>query len=209
MATLAESRSTPRTLDVWADPAQERLWTAANGVTAVRTLGALVLASIAAAESSLLLLVASLVCYAVGDVLDGAVARWLKCETRIGACLDILSDRLCAGAFYVGLIWLEPGLAPAVLVYLVQFMVVDALLSLVFLAWPLRSPNYFYAVDHKVWLWNWSKPGKVVNSSLFAVVLLVTGSVWAGLAIAVPLLVLKCVSLVHVVRRGIPIPEAR
>lgn len=209
MATSAESRTTARALDVWADPADERLWTAANGVTAVRTLGALVLALVAAERGSLLLLVASLVCYVVGDMLDGAVARWLGCETRIGACLDILSDRLCASAFYFGLVWLQPEVAPAVLVYLVQFMVVDAFLSLAFLAWPLRSPNYFYVVDHTVWLWNWSMLGKAVNSSLFAIVLLVTGSVWAGLAIAVPLLVLKSVSLVRVVRRGIPIPPAR
>ena len=47
-------------------------------------------------------------------MLDGQVARMFDCETRTGAVLDILSDRLCAAAFYIGLAWLEPHLAPAV-----------------------------------------------------------------------------------------------
>ena len=68
-------------------------------------------------------------------------------------------------------------------------MVVDCFLSLAFLAWPVRSPNYFYVIDRPLWLWNWSKPGKAVNSSLFAVLLLVTGWVWLGAVIATALLV--------------------
>ncbi len=76
-------------------------------------------------------------------------------------------------------------------IYLAEFMVVDCFLSLAFLAWPVRSPNYFYVVDRPLWLWNWSKPGKAVNSSLFAVLLLVTGWVWLGAAIATALLVMK------------------
>ena len=67
-----------------------------------------------------------------------------------------------------------------VFIYLAEFMVVDCFLSLAFLAWPVRSPNYFYVIDRPLWLWNWSKPGKAVNSSLFAVLLLVTGWVWLG-----------------------------
>ena len=82
------------------------------------------------------------------------------------------------------------------LVYLAEFMVVDCFLSLAFLAWPIRSPNYFFVVDRPLWLWNWSKPGKAVNSSLFAVLLLVTGWWQVGVVIAAGLLVLKCVSLV-------------
>ena len=92
------------------------------------------------------------------------------------------------------------------LVYLAEFMVVDCFLSLAFLAWPIRSPNYFFVVDRPLWLWNWSKPGKAVNSSLFAVLLLVTGWVWVGVAIASALLVLKSVSLVRLGRLGLPVP---
>ena len=115
----------------------------------------------------------ALVVYWLGDMLDGFVARVRGCETRIGATLDILCDRFCAAAFYIGLMWLEPQFTPAVLIYLAEFMVVDCFLSIAFLAWPVRSPNYFFVIDRTLWLWNWSKPGKAVNSSLFAVLLLV------------------------------------
>jgi CDP-diacylglycerol--glycerol-3-phosphate 3-phosphatidyltransferase len=192
--------------DVWADPAQERLGTSANLVTAVRTVLAVALAAMAAERGSVALLVASLAVYWVGDALDGFVARVRDCETRIGAVLDILCDRFCAASFYVGLVWLRPELALPVFVYLAEFMVVDCLLSLAFLAWPLRSPNYFYVVDRPLWLWNWSKPGKALNSSAFAVLLLVTGSVWLGVLIAGGLLLLKGVWLVRLARIGLPVP---
>ena len=79
-------------------------------------------------------------------------------------------------------------------------------LSIAFLAWPLRSPNYFFVVDRPIWLWNWSKPAKAINSALFAVLLLVTGWMWVGLAVATALLVLKCVSLGRLMRIGLPVP---
>ncbi len=201
-----DTRADPATLDVWTDVAGERLNTSATVVTGIRTVLAVVLAGAAAYQESLTLLVVALGVYWVGDMLDGYVARLRGCETRIGACLDILSDRFCAAAFYVGLMWLEPELAPAILVYLAEFMVVDCYLSLAFLAWPIRSPNYFFVVDRPLWLWNWSKPGKAVNSSLFAVLLLVTGWVWVGVAIATALLVMKSVSLARLARIGLPVP---
>src|SRR3954467_926143 len=202
MDTLAD----PRTLDVWTDVEAERVGTPATVVTGVRTVVAVALAGIAAPEQSLKLLVAALVVYWLGDMLDGFVARVLGCETRMGAALDILCDRFCAAAFYIGLMWLKPEFAPAVLLYLAEFMVVDCFLSLAFLAWPVRSPNYFFVIDRPLWLWNWSKPGKAVNSSLFAVLLLVTGWVWLGVAIATALLVMKSVSLGRLGRLGMPIP---
>ena len=86
-------------------------------------------------------------------------------------------------------------------------MVVDLYLSLAFLAWPIRSPNYFYEVDRRIWRWNWSKPAKATNSALFAVLLLVTGWWWAGLVIALALLVVKCASLRWLFQLGMPVPE--
>jgi CDP-diacylglycerol--glycerol-3-phosphate 3-phosphatidyltransferase len=193
-------------LDVWADPAKERLGTSANIVTLVRTVASVVLAGLAIDRSSLTLLVVALAVYWAGDSLDGIVARIRGCETRMGAVLDILSDRFCAAAFYFGLAWLQPEHVLPVLVYLAEFMVVDCFLSLAFLAWPVRSPNYFYVVDRTIWLWNWSKPAKAANSAIFAVILLVTGMPLLGLAIATALLVLKCVSLVRLARIGLPVP---
>jgi len=187
----------------------ERLLTGATAITAVRTVASVVLAAFAAHEQSLTLLVVALVVYWVGDMLDGFYARVRDCETRIGAVLDILCDRLNAAAFYIGLAWLQPDLSPAIFVYLAEFMVVDCFLSIAFLAWPVRSPNYFFVVDRPLWLWNWSKPAKALNSALFAVLLLVTGWMWLGLAIASALLVLKCVSLHRLAAIGLPVPEAR
>jgi CDP-diacylglycerol---glycerol-3-phosphate 3-phosphatidyltransferase len=193
-------------LDVWSDPAQERIGTSATVITFVRTIISVLLAALAAQQESLTLLVAALVVYWVGDSLDGFVARVRGCETRIGAVLDILCDRFCAASFYLGLVWLQPDLALPVFLYLAEFMVIDCFLSIAFLAWPVRSPNYFYVIDRPIWAWNWSKPAKAVNSSLFAVLLLLTGAVWLGVAIACALLVLKTASLVRLARIGLPVP---
>lgn len=187
----------------------ERLWTGATVITAVRTVASAALAAWGAVEGSLTILVVALATYWVGDIADGTFARIRHCETRIGAVLDIFSDRFNAGAFYLGLAWLQPDLAPAVFVYLAEFMVVDTFLSIAFLAWPIRSPNYFHVVDRTIWLWNWSKPAKAVNSALFAILLLVTGWMWVGLAIACGLLVLKCWSLARLLRIGLPVPTAQ
>jgi CDP-diacylglycerol--glycerol-3-phosphate 3-phosphatidyltransferase len=193
-------------LDVWTHPEQERVGTSATVITFVRTVASVVLAGLAARDQSITLLVVALVVYWAGDSLDGFVARIRGCETRIGAVLDILCDRFCAASFYLGLVWLHPDYAVPVFIYLAEFMVVDCFLSLAFLAWPVRSPNYFYVIDRPLWLWNWSKPGKAVNSSLFAVLLLVTGWVWPAAVIATALLVMKTVSLVRLGRIGLPVP---
>ena len=195
------------TRETAADPAAERLWTSATVVTFVRTAVSVTLSAWAAYDGSLRLLVVALVVYWVGDMLDGFVARVRDEETRIGAVMDIFSDRFCAAAFYIGLAWLEPHLSPAIFVYLAEFMVIDCFLSIAFLAWPIRSPNYFDEVDRRIWLWNWSKPGKATNSALFAVLLLVTGWMWLGLGIALALLALKCLSLAWLMRLGLPLPQ--
>ena len=193
---------------IWADPARERLNTPATVVTVVRTVVSVALSAVAAGQQNLTLLVVALVVHWVGDSLDGWVARVRDCETRTGAVLDILCDRLCFAAFYVGLAWLEPHLAPAIFVYLAMFMVVDCFVSLGFLAWPITSPNYFYVIDRGLWLRNWSHPAKALNSGLFAILLLVTGSMWLGLAIALALLAAKSYSLASLLRLGMPIPSA-
>jgi CDP-diacylglycerol--glycerol-3-phosphate 3-phosphatidyltransferase len=189
-----------------ADRARERLMTSATVVTGVRTMGSVTLAALAASQHSEILLVVALAVYWVGDTLDGIVARALDCETRIGAVLDILCDRFCCGAFYLGLAWLDPHLAAPVFVYLAEFTVVDFFISLAFLAWPISSPNYFYVVDRLLFRWNWSKPGKALNSALFAVVLMLTHSAALGVAIALALLVVKALSFRRLLRIGLPIP---
>lgn len=190
-----------------ADPATERLWTGATVITFVRTIASLVLCLYAAYADDLGWLVAGLVVYWVGDIVDGAWARWFDCETRVGAVVDLLSDRTNCAAFYLGLVWLQPEMALPVGVYLFEFMVIDAFLSMAFLAWGIRSPNYFHVVDERIYRWNWSRPAKAVNSALFAVLLLVTGWWWLGLAVALALLTMKCVSLRWLLQLGLPVPQ--
>jgi CDP-diacylglycerol--glycerol-3-phosphate 3-phosphatidyltransferase len=203
---------------IYADAATERLLTGATVITFVRTIATLVLSMWGAYDESLTLLVSGLIVYWVGDTLDGEWARRFDCETRIGGLIDMVSDRLSCGAFYVGLAWLQPApfffsdepmelIAIPVAVYLFEFMVIDMFLSLAYLAWPIRSPNYFYVVDRRIYLWNWSRLGKAANSGLFAVLLLATGWWWLGLIIAIGLLVLKLVSLRWLLKLGLPVPE--
>ena len=203
---------------IYADASTERLLTGATVITFIRTIATLALSMWGAYDESLTLLVTGLAVYWVGDTLDGEWARRFDCETRIGGVVDMVSDRLSCGAFYVGLAWLQPApfffsdepmelIAIPVAVYLFEFMVIDMYLSLAFLAWPIRSPNYFYVVDRRIYLWNWSRLGKAANSGLFAVLLLATGWWWLGLIIAVALLALKIVSLRWLLQLGLPVPE--
>lgn len=198
---------------IYADASSERLFTGATVITFIRTIATLVISLWGIYEHSLTLLVVGLVVYWVGDTLDGEWARRFDCETRTGAVVDMMCDRLSCACFYLGFLWVQDDPQTAALmalpvgIYVFEFMVVDMYLSLAFLAWPIRSPNYFYVVDRRIYLWNWSRLGKAANSGLFAILLLVTGWWWLGLVIAIALLVLKCVSLRWLLQLGLPVPE--
>ncbi len=189
-----------------AHAANERLLTLPTAITFVRTVGTLVLALLGAHQDSLTLLLCALGVYWVGDMADGAVARLTNRETRIGATLDVMCDRISAAVFYVGFAWYDPTMVVPVGIYLAEFMVIDMFLSLAFLAWPVASPNYFYLVDRRIWLWNWSKPGKALNSALFAVFMVWTRDAWVAGMIATALLGLKLMSLGWMIQLGIPVP---
>ena len=92
-------------------------------------------------------------------------------------------------------------------IYLVEFMVVDMYLSMAFLAWPVSSPNYFYLINRRLWVWNWSKPGKAMNSALFAVLMVVTREPLLVGVIACALLAFKITSLVWLIQGGMPAPK--
>ncbi|MBA2560538.1 MAG: CDP-alcohol phosphatidyltransferase family protein [Propionibacteriales bacterium] len=184
----------------------EQVLTLPNVITFVRTIATLVLALLGAHQDSLTLLLWALGVYWVGDSADGAVARLTDRETRIGATLDVMCDRVSAAVFYVGFAWYDPTMVVPVGIYLAEFMVVDTYLSLAFLAWPVASPNYFYLIDKRIWAWNWSIPGKTLNSALFAVFMVATRDAWVAGGIASALLGLKVMSLVWMTRLGIPVP---
>lgn len=176
-----------------------------TAITGLRTIAAVALIALAAATHSLAWLLAGLVCYWVGDIADGVVARRTDTETRTGATLDILCDRLCAAFFYLAYASLHPEMLVPIVVFLCEFMVVDNYLSLAFAHWPLQSPNYFGLVDRRLYVLNWSPLGKAANSGLVAVLMLTTGLVWLVATLAVCLLVVKMYSLVRLHR--LPLPQ--
>lgn len=179
----------------------ERLLSWPNGVTLVRTVLAIAVGLAAIVEGSARLAVVAYAVYWAGDILDGWLARRLDQETRIGAVLDIVSDRACSAVLVCALVTIDPSLWFALAIFLVQFMVVDCVLSLAFLRWPLLSPNHFGRVDPLIYRCNWSPPAKAVNTA--GVVLAVAaGSALLATAIAVAQLALKCWS----VRRLLTLP---
>lgn len=182
---------------------REDPWTWPNRISLARTVLALGVGAVAATERSLVLLAVAYAVYWVGDVLDGWVARRTGTETRQGAVLDILCDRASCGMLAVTLLGLLPGAAPAITVFLLQFMVVDCMLSLGFLRWPVLSPNYFWVVDRTIYRWNWSPPAKATNT---AALILVVAAGWYGTALVLALaqLVVKSVSLVALTRLPAP-----
>ena len=185
-------------------PVREDPWTWPNRISLARTVLALGVGALAATERSLTLLAVAYAVYWVGDVLDGWVARRTGTETRQGAVLDIVCDRASCGMLAVTYLGLVPEAAPAITVFLLQFMVVDCMLSLGFLRWPVLSPNYFGAVDRTIYLWNWSPAAKSTNT---AALILVVAAGWYGAALLLALaqLVVKSVSLVALTRLPDPV----
>ena len=167
-----------------------RVGTVPNAVTLVRTVLAMGLGAYALVEQSGRVLLLAYAVYWVGDMLDGWSARRLRQETRLGAVLDIVADRACCAVLCCGLIVLVPELWPAVAVFLLQFMVVDCVLSLSFLRWRIDTPNDFHVVDPTVWRLNWSPVAKAANTA-GVVASVAVGSLPLELTVALAQLVLK------------------
>ena len=188
-----------RWAEAWTPPAlspcsrevtREPILTAPNIITVVRTVASIILAMTALVQASATLLIAAYLVYWVGDMADGEVARRLGLETRIGAVFDIVADRAnsltCAACFVA----LEPRLAVPLTIYVVEFAVVDTMLSLGFLVFEVRGPNDFHGVDLGLWRWNWSRPAKALNTSCIVLACL-WGQVGWATAFASAVLVAK------------------
>ena len=156
-------------------------------MTVVRTIGTVVAWAVAVTTGNDCWLLVALLCYWIGDIADGLLARLTDRETRTGAVLDVLADRLSICLVVVGYVTAYPSAAPPAAVFLAQFVVLDAYLTLAFTRWSLLSPNYFHLVDATVYRLNWSLPAKVMNTSAVVLVWLITASptVTTGLAAAV------------------------
>ena len=184
----------------------ENILTLANAVTMVRTAGCLAAVTASIATEQPWLLFAGLAIHCVGDMADGIVARRRNEETRAGAVLDIVSDRLCIAVYYLSYGHLQHDMLVPIALFLFQFMVLDAHLSLAFLNWPLRSLNYFYLVDRALYTWNWSTPGKALNSGALILVMLTTRSPAACIALVLVITGVKVVSLTRLHRMRVPAP---
>jgi CDP-diacylglycerol--glycerol-3-phosphate 3-phosphatidyltransferase len=176
------------------------LRTVPNLITAIRTIAAVILATYAIARPGATATTAAFLIYWVGDILDGFAARRLNQETRVGAVADIVADRACTALCASALLVLRPGAWLPLAIFLLQFMVLDCMLSLSFLRWPVLGPNYFGAVHRGVYRWNWSPPAKSVNTAgVVGLILLTPSPVWPAVFAAL-IAVLKGVSLWTVAR---------
>jgi CDP-diacylglycerol--glycerol-3-phosphate 3-phosphatidyltransferase len=169
-----------------------------NAITLVRTVLAVLIGGIAAESGNLALLAVAYSVYWIGDIADGWVARRLDQETRAGAVLDIVSDRACTAVLAVGFAVAVPAALPVVVVFLLSFMVLDTMLSLAFLCWPVVSPNYFDAVDRRVWQLNWSPAAKAANTA-GVVGALALGAYVVALLVALAVIAVKVWSAYRVV----------
>lgn len=169
---------------------REPVRTVANAITLVRTVAAAILGVAALTQSSMLLLAVGYGVYWVGDIADGAAARWLDQETRHGAVFDIVSDRLCTSLLAAAFLVQVPEAVVPLTIFLLQFMVLDSLLSLSFLYWPIKGPNEFGRVDPLVHRLNWSPPAKALNSAV-VVLLILAGLPVPATAVAVLVTLVK------------------
>jgi CDP-diacylglycerol--glycerol-3-phosphate 3-phosphatidyltransferase len=183
------------------------LRTLPNVLTIGRTLACAALTVQAVADASWRALLAAVAAYWLGDVGDGILARKTARETRFGAALDVLCDRACCALVLLGAVVLEPSFALPVAVYLLAFVVVDTMLSLTFLAWPLLGVNYLRHVDERVWQLNFSPPAKLLNSAVF-LLLLLAGQPYAAAGVATCALLLKSASLLRMLRLLLARPSA-
>ncbi|GAA1593483.1 CDP-alcohol phosphatidyltransferase family protein [Kribbella karoonensis] len=169
-----------------------------NRITLVRTVIAMAVATYAFRTGELTWLVIGYFSYWFGDSLDGWVARRRNEESLSGAVFDIVCDRACSFLLAAAFMATYSATIGPLAIYLIQFGVLDTMLTFSFLLWPwMLSPNYFYKVDRPIYLWNWSKPAKAMNTAAVVISLVVagqTGAQWLPYTIAVAALVVKVVS---------------
>ncbi|HVE96579.1 MAG TPA: hypothetical protein VNA67_06305, partial [Pseudonocardiaceae bacterium] len=89
-------------------------------------------------------------------------------------------------------------------VFLIQFVVLDAYLTLAFARWSLLSPNYFHLVDATVYRLNWSMPAKATNTGAVVLLWLITESPLAATVLAATVLGVKSFSTARLARLPVP-----
>jgi CDP-diacylglycerol--glycerol-3-phosphate 3-phosphatidyltransferase len=116
----------------------------------------------------------------------------------------VLADRLGVCLVVVSYVIAHPAAVAPAAVFLIQFVVLDAYLTLAFTRWSLLSPNYFGLVDATVYRLNWSIPAKATNTGAVVLVWLVTESPIAATMLAAAVLGVKLFSTARVARLPVP-----
>jgi CDP-diacylglycerol--glycerol-3-phosphate 3-phosphatidyltransferase len=182
----------------------EQWGTGPNVVTAIRTVATVAGWAVAITTGREAWLITALLCYWIGDITDGILARWSHWETRTGAVLDVLADRLSVCLVVVTYVTAHPSAALPAAVFLAQFVVLDTYLTLAFTRWSLLSPNYFGLVDAAVYRLNWSPPAKATNTSAVVLVWLATRSTITTTVLAAVILGVKSFSALRLARLPVP-----
>ena len=133
-----------------------------------------------------------------GDIADGLVARIIHQETRTGAVWDRLADTLSCLLFYAVIVSLKHHLMVPIALYMIEFATIDTYLSLSFLEWPIISANYFYLVDRRVFLLNWTPLAKSLHSTSLLVIVFAVPSVVFATAFVLAVTALKVYSIIRV-----------
>lgn len=174
----------------------ENIYSEANLITLLRLIGSLIFFTLAVIKKNHIYNYIGLGIHWFGDVADGFWARFFKQETIIGAEIDIIADRLEIIFFYINFLYLRPYLYPSIILYLINFAFIDFYLSYQFLKFDLISPNYFYKVDRKVYLLNYSSGGKFMNSTVVALILIFfPGYQLAAIILTACLIIIKIYSM--------------
>ena len=179
---------------------KENIYTAANCATLIRTVIGGACFYMAFANHSEVWNYAGLLTHWILDVADGNLARSLKQETISGAQFDILTDRLLITFFYLNYLVFHPTNLLIVILFLLEFTLLDHYLSNQFLNWGILSPNYFYQVDRLIWNLNWSAPGKFINSGMVTILLITTNTVIPMLIVVLLLIAVKVFSFARLQR---------
>lgn|GEM_PF-345420 len=131
-----------------------------------------------------------------GDWLDGLWARKFSQETILGAEIDIIADRVEMLFFFLNFLYFNPHLYVPIVLFILDFAFVDFYLSYQFVKFDIISPNYFYKVDRRVYLLNFTRSAKSINSSLVALLLIFLPSIpWLATVSAAGLIVVKTYSV--------------
>lgn len=143
-----------------------------NIITLVRLVSSVIFFVLAVATSKETYNFIGLGIHWVGDWLDGVVARVFKRETILGAEIDIIADRVESLFFFLVFLSFHPQLYIPVVLYIFDFAFVDFYLSYQFIKFDIISVNYFYKVDRTVFLLNFSRAGKIINSAVVTLLLI-------------------------------------